>query len=464
MHPTAVILVVGLNRTLLQHAPRLRAFAGSTPPHRLKPVLPAVTCSVQASMLTGVPPAQHGIVGNGWYNHEQAEIQFWKQSNRLVQAPQVWETARRRDPSFTCAQMFWWYNMYAKVDWAVTPRPIYKADGRKLPDIHTHPADLRTQLQEELGQFPLFNFWGPMSSIASSRWITDATIWVHERHRPTLTLAYLPHLDYALQKFGPEHPSIPGEVAAIDAQVGRLLDHFAQHSVRPIVLSEYGIEPVDQAIPINRILRQAGLLEVREEQGGELLDAGASRAFAVADHQVAHVYVNNPADLPRVRELCRGLLNAGVEEVLDAPGKIACGLDHARTGDLVLVAAPRRWFSYYYWLTDAQAPDFAHMVEIHRKPGYDPAELFVDPRITLPHLQIAWKLLRRKLGFRTLLDVISLDASLVRGSHGRVHQPADIQPILLAPHAPVELPEELPCTAVCEVILEHIFDTNFGLK
>ena len=264
--PTAVILVVGLTRSLIgEHCPRIKSFADRGVVRSIKPVLPAVTCSVQSSMLTGVSPGGpggHGIVGNGWYDRAYAEVRFWKQSNRLVHGEKVWEAARRRDPSVTCANLFWWFNMYSSVDYSVTPRPMYKADGRKIPDIYTHPGGLREELQERLGVFPLFNFWGPGSSIRSSRWIAEAGVHVHKKYRPTLTLIYLPHLDYALQKLGPGHGAIPGHVGEVDAVVGSLLDYFEGCGVKVMIVSEYGIEPVDGAVMINRELRGAGGVRV----------------------------------------------------------------------------------------------------------------------------------------------------------------------------------------------------------
>lgn len=453
-YPTAVLNVVGLTQDLLAHAPRLHAFAQAGEVRALRPVLPAVTCSVQATMLTGAPPAEHGIVANGWYNRELAEVQFWKQSNRLVRAEKVWETARRRDPAVSAANMFWWYNMYSTADCSVTPRPIYKADGRKIPDCYSEPPELRDRLQARLGRFPLFKFWGPGASIDSSRWIAEASAEVHEHYRPTLLLVYLPHLDYPLQKLGPDHPSIPAEVAAIDEVAGGLIDRLRADGVRVMVLSEYGIGPVDDAVHINRELRKAGLVRVREEQGLELLDAGASRAFAVADHQVAHVYIAEPGDVPAVADLCRRI--PGVEQVLDRAAQAGVGLDHERSGELVLVASPRRWFSYYYWLDDARAPDFARTVDIHRKPGYDPVELFVDPGISMPKLRIGAKLAARKLGMRTLLDVIPLDAALVRGSHGRTDGASPV--LITEPGRLRDAPESLPCAAVRDAILTHLFE------
>ncbi|MEA3226676.1 MAG: alkaline phosphatase family protein, partial [Planctomycetota bacterium] len=348
-----------------------------------------------------------------------------------------------------------WYNMYSSADYSVTPRPIYKADGRKIPDCYSHPFELRDQLQSELGQFPLFRFWGPASSIESSRWIADATVIAHRKLDPTLTLVYLPHLDYALQKLGPDHEDIRKHVTQIDEVVGNLLSYFDSRSVEPIIVSEYGIEPVSQPIAINRILREEDCVAIREEMGLELLDAGASEAFAVADHQVAHVYVKNVQDIDRVLDICKKV--PGVEQVLDKNAQSKLHIDHERSGDVVLVAAQGHWFSYHYWLDDSKAPDFARTVDIHRKPGYDPCELFIDTSIISPKLKIALKLLKKKFGFRTLMDVIPLDSSLVRGSHGRVETSEDIRPVMITRRDLKSVPEEVPCQKVKDLTLEHLF-------
>jgi predicted AlkP superfamily pyrophosphatase or phosphodiesterase len=456
-HPCAVILVVGLNESLIgDWSPNLQRLCAQGQTRRLTPVLPAVTCSVQSSMLTGTPVSQHGIVGNGWFDRQANEVRFWKQSNQLVRGDKVWDTARQRDPACTCLNMFWWYNMYSSADYSVTPRPIYKADGRKIPDCYSHPADLRDQLQAELGPFPLFRFWGPVASIESSRWIADATLIAHRKLDPTLTLVYLPHLDYALQKLGPDHEDIPQHVAQVDEVVGDLVRYFDDRSVDTMIVSEYGIEPVSQPIAINRRLREAGCIAIREEMGGELLDAGASKAFAVADHQVAHVYLSQGQSLEKIRDLCRSI--PGVEQVLDRKAQADLSIAHARSGDLMLVAAEGHWFSYPYWLDDAKAPDFARTVDIHHKPGYDPCELFLDPKITSPKLKIALTLLKKKLGFRALMDVIPLNADLVRGSHGRVATSKRRQPIMITQRDLKDLPEEIPCHTVRDVILQHLFD------
>jgi predicted AlkP superfamily pyrophosphatase or phosphodiesterase len=399
----------------------------------VSPVLPAVTCTSQSSILTGKLPREHGIVANGWYFRDLAEVWLWRQSNHLVQGEKVWETARRARPGLRCAKMFWWYNMYSSADVAVTPRPIYPADGRKLPSVYTKPVEMERELQEELGTFPLFNFWGPTADIRSSQWIADASERVFERTRPELMLVYLPHLDYPLQKLGPNDPAIREDVRAIDRVAGRLIDKVRGMGAEVVVLSEYGIEPATGVVHINRVLREAGFLAVRETLGFELLDMGACRAFAVADHQLAHVYVQDPSDVPRVAEVLRR--QEGIERVLDREAQANIGIDHERAGELVALAEPGHWFSYYYWLDDARAPDFARTVDIHRKPGYDPVELFLDPDKPLVKGKVLWTLLKKMAGFRYLMDVIPLRADLVRGTHGRPPARPEEGPLVMASNA-----------------------------
>ena len=430
MKRTAVINVVGLTPRLLgPNMPRLQQAAIAGGLIRVKPVLPAVTCTAQSTYLTGLPPAGHGAVANGWYDRELAEHHFWKQSNHLVHGPKLWEKARAVRPGFTCAKLFWWYNMYSSVDWSITPRPMYPADGRKVFDVYTHPLTLRDEIKSDLGSFPFPAFWGPAAGIGSSEWIARSAEWIEERHQPDLALVYLPHLDYNLQRLGPADPRLADDCRAIDRVVGRLMDFYAQRGVRPIVLSEYGITAVRRSIALNRVFRAKGWIAVKEELGRELLDCGASKVFAIADHQIAHIYVNEPALLDAARATVEGV--EGVARVLDAAGQRAEGLDHARAGDLVAFSAEDAWFTYYYWEDDEKAPDFARCVDIHRKYGYDPVELFLDPTLLAPKLRIAGKLLRKKLGFRMLMDVIPLDASLVKGSHGTCPADSGEWPVLI---------------------------------
>lgn len=420
---TLVVLnVVGLTPRLLGNVPSLRAVADSGASAALTPAFPAVTCTVQAGMLTGAPPSEHGIVGNGWYFRDLGEPLLWRQHHRLVGGEPVWDALRRRQPGTTVANVCWWYAMGAGTDWTVTPRPVYRADGRKDPDFYARPPSLHDELVARIGDFPLFQYWGPTASIRSTEWIVAAAGRILLAHRPDVLLVYVPHLDYNLQRFGPDSPQAAAACRELDAAIRPLINAIRRRGDRLLCVSEYGITPVRRPVHINRALREAGLLEVHTQDGMEYLDPWTSRAFAVADHQVAHLYVVDPADLPATRKLLAGL--DGVDEVLDGDGKRRLGVDHERAGDLIAVAEADAWFTYYYWRDDTRAPDFARTVEIHRKPGYDPMELFFDPaNPAAAKARAAQALLRKKVGLRYRMDVVGLDATAVRGSHGRL--PAD---------------------------------------
>ncbi|MEU6162481.1 nucleotide pyrophosphatase/phosphodiesterase family protein [Streptomyces sp. NPDC047130] len=450
VNPLLVLDVVGLTPRLLDHMPHLRSLAAEGSSAPLGTVLPAVTCAAQSTFLTGALPSEHGIVGNGWYFRELGDVLLWRQHNGLVSGDKLWDAARRVKPDYTVANICWWYAMGADTDITVTPRPVYYADGRKEPDCYTRPPALHDELTAELGTFPLFNFWGPGADLVSSRWIIDATRHILRTRRPDLALCYLPHLDYDLQRHGPDDPRSLRAAADLDAAVAPLLDDARAEGRTVVALSEYGITPVSRPVDVNRVLRRAGLLEVHTQDGMEYLDPMASRAFAVADHQTAHVYVRRAEDLEEVRVLLAK--EPGVAEILDDEGKKAHGLDHPRAGELVLVAEPDSWFTYYYWLDDARAPDFAQLVEIHRKPGYDPAELFMDPLDPYVKLKAAGALARKKLGLRYRMAVVPLDPSPVRGSHGRLPERDEDGPLLLC-STPHDLGDRVAATEVKNLLL-----------
>jgi predicted AlkP superfamily pyrophosphatase or phosphodiesterase len=365
-----------------------------------------------------------------------------------VQGEKIWEKAKKIDPGFTCAKMFWWYNMYSSADYAVTPRPNYLADGRKIPDCYSHPAELRDELQEKLGQFPLFQFWGPGANIKSTQWIADASMLTDEKYNPTLSLIYLPHLDYCLQKFGPDFSKISKELNEIDQVVASLVNYYEKKNAHIIILSEYGIAPVSHPIHINRLLRRQDLLAIRIERGLELLDPGASKAFAVADHQVAHVYINDTSVTDKVRDLLENI--PGIELVLDKKGQKQSHLNHQRSGDFVLMADAESWFTYYFWIDDKKAPDYARVVDIHKKPGYDPVEMFMTSK-----LRAGYKLLRKKAGLRYVMDVIPLDATLVKGSHGRINTHESFHPVIITD---VALEKTLKAKEVHQVIWKQLME------
>ncbi len=426
-----LIDAVGLSPHLLsERTPHLNALAARGGAAPLTTVLPAVTCSAQATLLTGVQPSEHGVVGNGWYFKDQGEVLFWRQANGVVTAEKFYETAKRRDPAFTCAKIFWWWNMGADVTWSITPRPYYPADGRKIPAVYGWPTAYPEALEAKLGPFPFFDFWGPKSGLPSSRWLADAALHTLATETPDATLVYLPHLDYSHQRFGPSDPRSLDAVAELDVLIGDLVEAADRAGAATVVVSEYAIEDAPHAVDINRALRRAGLLEVRQTPDGEILDPFGSRAFAAADHQIAHVYVKDQ-ESREAAALCLRQLD-GVDQVLDAEGKAAHHLDHPRAGDLVAVAKPGHWFTYYYWLDESAKPDFAPTVDIHRKPGYDPGELFTDPKLKFPLLRVVRRLVQKKLGFRYLMDVIPTSAEQVKGSHGRLPDTPEKGPIVLS--------------------------------
>jgi predicted AlkP superfamily pyrophosphatase or phosphodiesterase len=494
MRRTAVINVVGLTDALIgEHTPRIRDFAARGDRASIEPAFPAVTCTAQSTYLTGTTPHAHGIVGNGWYHRELAEVQFWKQSNHVVHGKKLWEELRERDPNFTCAKLFWWYNMYSTADFSITPRPMYPADGRKVFDIYTWPYSIREKIKKDLGDFPFPCFWGPAAGVDTpqgsadgvSKWIAESAKWIEKESHPTLSLIYLPHLDYNLQRYGafvgdevtsltsrnkdkiePPHvgsykinPAIHRDLHEIDSIVGGLIDFFQKQMVQVVLLSEYGITNVNQPIHLNRLFRTAGWLTIKNELGLEVLDCGASKVFAVADHQIAHIYLNSDSE-PGLEKKVRALLEKtdGISAVLGSAEKHELGIDHPRAGDLIAVAEQNAWFTYYYWMDDNVAPDFARTVDIHRKPGYDPVELFLDPKLSHPKLKIAWRLLQKKLGFRMLMDVIPLDATLVKGSHGARPKNVSDWPVLIAEKNVLPPNSQLHATDVYHILKRCILD------
>lgn len=409
MSRVCIINVVGLTPELLPHAPRLAAVGQATP---WKSPFPAVTTTSQATMLTGLPPRKHGIVGNGWFYRDTQEIRFWQQANSLIEGQKLYDNVET-------AKMFWWFNQSSGVRYSATPKPHYGCDGSKIFDILDF-TDCR--LTEQLGPFPFFSFWGPAAGLPSSKWIADATALVMQKKQPQLTLAYLPHLDYDFQRF-PNHD--PERVREVDQCAGIIIDAAKRTGTTVVVVSEYGLVPVHRPVHLNRVLRSADMLTIRSGPFGEMLIPGESEAFAVADHQVAHIYVRNADRIAEVQSLVESA--PGVGTVVN-PAELE--LDHPRSGELVALAEDDAWFTYYYWFDNEQAPDFASTVDIHRKPGYDPCELFITSKF-----RAIRRVLQKKLGFRYKMDVIPLDATLVNGSHGLRPSP-DKGPLVIGPDDP----------------------------
>lgn len=405
-----LIDVAGLSYRFLQNpaaAPAIRSIArGGGALAALRPSFPGVTCAVQATMTTGVGPDRHGIIANGYYDRDRLRPGFWEQSDRLLQAERIWTAARRRKGGFRCAVLFWQNSIGADVDFLLTPAPIHKHHGGMIQSCYAKPSDLYDEVVHEIGRFNLMGYWGPFTSIRSTRWITRATLHVLERFAPELVLTYLPHMDYNQQRWGPEDPRLARDLAETDACVEELLAVARSRAYDVVLVSDYGMSAVRRAIYLNRALREAKLLAVRTVRGMEYLDYAQSRAWAMADHQVAHVYCD-PAAVREAREVVGGV--EGVEDVLDREAQRALHADHPRSGELVAVAARDAWFAYPWWTEPSRAPDYAAHVDIHNKPGYDPLELVLD-----------WRpLLRLKP------PSVAVDPALIRGSHGRIPGPIE---------------------------------------
>jgi predicted AlkP superfamily pyrophosphatase or phosphodiesterase len=432
------LLTVGMTRRLLPFAPRFSRLAQQGAAVGLREVSPAVTCTAQASMLTGVTPQVHGVVANGWFERESAEVRFWRQSNRLIGAEPIYQSVRARRAeqgrAFHCAKLFWWFNQGADVELAITPKPHYGCDGDKRFDVEVAPRSRRSTF-DRLGPFPFPSFWGPNAGLPSTRWIAESARLTIETgiekcdaagsdlvgnrgvdDRYDLVLVYLPHLDYDPQRFGPSGCDMKAKVAELDRICEPLLDSAERLGYRVWLVSEYGHCDVVRPIYLNRLLRRAGLLDVKDGPFGETIDFFSSRAFAVCDHQMAHLYVRRKEDVGRVVDSL-GAENAFAKAYV-GEGRGEIGLNHPNAGDVVVMSANDAWFAYQYWLDDSRCPDFARCVDIHRKPGFDPCEMFFDPRLSAPKLRVGWRLIQKKLGFRSRFDVVPLDASIVRGSHG----------------------------------------------
>jgi len=396
-----LISLPGLRAQDLELMPNLKSLAergGSCP---LVPSFPAVTCPVQATLTTGVTPDKHGITANGFFWRDKQQVELWTAWNEIFEAPQVWDILHEKDESITSAV---WFPLHIKGcggDYICTFAPIHNPDGSESLWCYTKPTEMYGELRDTFGHFPLKHFWGPLANIKSSDWIIDSGIHGAKKFQPNFSYVYLPHLDYAAQKFGPDSEQAIAAVKEIDASLARMIAGYeeAMGEVTWLVASEYVITEVDGVSYPNRKLREVGFLALdTDDEGKEVLNPGASTAWALADHQLAHVYVQNEAAIHGVAELFRN--DPDVEKVLVGAERAEYNLDHPRSGEVVLISKPEKWFAYYWWLDDANAPAFAHTVDIHRKPGYDPVEMF----------------------FNMETKSTPLDATLVKGSHG---YPAD---------------------------------------
>ena len=437
--PEHVVLlsIPGLREQDVARMPNLSRLVATGDCAPLVPSFPGVTCPVQTNMTTGQLPDEHGVVANGFYWRDRQEVEMWTAWNDVVQRPQIWDLLHEHDASCTSAV---WFSLLSKgcgADVVCSLAPKHEPDGTETIWCYNRPEPLYEDLVAEFGHFPLQHFWGPMANIQSTAWIVDTAVIAAQKFKPNFFLAYLQHLDYAAQKSGPASPAAQQAAVELDQEIGKLVAGFSAAygtaDLLWLVASEYTIVPVTGPLFPNRILRHHDYLVVTENGGRELLDLQQSRAWVMADHQAAHVFVRDrdQATVDQLVDLFRR--QPGIADVLAGDDRSRLNLCHDRSGDVILVADRSHWFAYYWWLEDRRAAPFAHTVDIHQKPGYDPVEMFFD----------------------AVNKCVPIDAQLVRGSHGAPAADDDQRGILLASQRGVFVERAMADTDVADIVLRQ---------
>jgi len=401
------------------------------------PPFPAVTCTVQASLTSGHYPERHGIICNGHYDRNHKQVSFWEQYNSSVEMPRIWDILKKTNPNLKTAVLFWQNSLYINSDIVITPKPIH-LENKMIMWCYSKPVNYYEELVEHLGEFDLKWYWGPFVSIKSTKWIIEATKYTINKHKPDLVLVYLPHLDYAAQKFGPSSNEFKQSLFELDNIIGDLIEFLnssVQNEYEIIIHAEYGFFDVKNSISPNIILRDNGMLATRIIDGKEYVDFENSKAFAMVDHQVSHVYLKNGYE-DKIKMIFES--NENIVNILDKKSQKSFRINHSKSGELILCAEKDSWFNYYWWVDEKFAPPFSFSVDIHRKPGYDPLELFLDKKT----------------------KTISQDTSLVKGSHGICDQKdQDELPIFAMSMNPSQKIEKLDVIQIAPTISNF-----FGVK
>ena len=445
MTPVILISVPGLRERDIASMSNLSALTAAGQSAVLTPSFPCVTCPVQANMTTGRLPAAHGFVANGFFWRIRQKIEMWTSPNECIERPQIWDLLSHSEGSPQSAVWFSMHSVGCEADFICTPKPIHNPDGTESLWCYTRPTEFYGELRDKLGHFPLQHFWGPMANIRSSRWIASSAAIAAARWQPDFFWIYLPHLDYAAQKSGPDSPAALEAIGELDNLLQALQVDFQEaYQSNPLwlIAGEYAITPVNHVSYPNRILREAGLLAVQEMADGEHLDLARSKAWALVDHQFSHLFVadRDAATIAAVAALFKG--QPGIADVLVGDQRCRYALDHERSGDVILISSPESWQAYYYWQSDDRAPAFARSVDIHRKPGYDPVELHVD------------------MATRS----IPLDATLIRGSHGAPADDAGQKTVLLTSSPTLGNRRSVVDTDLFQIILSQFGITMPGMK
>jgi len=406
-----IIDIVGLTKNNLkqQNLSNISKIIESGTASSIIPSFPAVTCSVQNTFTTGCNPSEHGIIANGFYDRDSNQVSFWEQYSSLVQKPRIWDIMKNKKPQLKTAILFWQNSLYANSDVVLTPKPIH-LDDQFVMWCYSKPVGFYEEITEKLGEFDLKWYWGPFVSIKSSEWIVNASKYTIMKQKPDLILVYIPHMDYSAQKYGPNSNEFNASLQQVDSLIGEIMSFLEANNLTNeyniLILSEYGFFEVNNSISPNLLLRQNGLLSVRKIKGKEYIDYEYSKAFAMVDHQITHVYVK-PGYEQDVQTLFQK--NDSIAKILDKKSQSEFKIDHKRSGEFILSSNSNTWFNYHWWDEENLAPSFTFNVDIHRKPGFDPLELFFD--------------IEKK--------TISHNTHLVKGSHGLIPE-EDSLPLLIS--------------------------------
>ncbi len=347
-------------------------------------LFPALTCPIQATLRTGLPPQAHTLLANGFYDKHTRRTAFWEQSSALVKGARIWEKTRTSDHRI--GMYFFQQSLGEAVDELLSPAPIHTHGGGLIMATYQKPPSLL----KKQNPVPLWRYWGPLASPQVGNTIASA---LAERIRrgdaPETMLVYLPTLDYDLQRYGVSSSKIERSIRLFCQQLETLVAAARDDQREVTILGDYVISDVTASpVYLNSHLAEAGYFRTREIKGMLYPDFHETTAFALCDHQVALIYAQADA-VSHVQPLLEGC--PGVAKV------------HAGVGDVafILEAEKGTWFAYPWWTHPQQAPDYATHVDIHNKPGFDPCELLFG-----------------KMPFS-----ISLDASRIRGTHGRADAP-----------------------------------------
>ena len=428
------LTIPALRQQDLANMPKLMALFGEQNATKIKHSFPAVTWPAQTAMLTGKLPSAHGVTANGFYWREKKEVEMWTAWNEVIQEPQLWDTLKTVDPKLTSLAWFPMLSKGCNADYVCMPAPIHKPDGSEDLWCYTRPQEFYGKLLESRGHFPLQHFWGPMANIKSSEWIANSACDAAKKFKPNFLYIYLPHLDYAAQKDGPESPTALQAVLDLDNLIGKFAEqmNLALPDTDWMIASEYTITSVDHVTFPNRLLREIDLLKVKEVDGLEILDFENSQAWALVDHQFSQVYVKdgNIDVIDQVVDLFRHA--EGFDKVLPLADREQVNMNHDRAGEVILLSRKNSWQAYYWWFDDQKAPAFARTVDIHQKPGYDPVELHVD------------------MATRS----IPLDANLIKGSHGLPSEDEDQKGVFLSTK---DLPgsDEITDVEIFDLVMNH---------